>query len=280
MANSYHAPSELQQRCVDYFTDLQNRICARFEALDGEGRFERKPWQKPTDADMQGGGEMRVMRGEVFEKVGVNFSCVHGRFSEKFAKEIPGAEADPTFWASGVSLVAHMKNPLVPAVHMNVRRIQTSKGWFGGGADLTPTFIFEEDTKSFHQHLKEACDAYNPDAYREYKEWCDKYFFLPHRNETRGVGGIFFDYLDSGDTEADFAFVQAVGNRFLVAFAEIVGRRKDTPWTEEQKEVQYIKRGRYAEFNLLYDRGTRFGLMTGGNTEAILMSMPPVAKWA
>lgn len=276
----YHAPSDLQQRCVDFFLDLQDRICARFEALDGTAQFEKTAWKKPEGDNLQGGGEMRVMRGDVFEKVGVNFSCVHGQFSEKFAKEIPGAEEDPSFWASGVSLVAHMKNPLVPAVHMNVRRIQTSKGWFGGGADLTPTFIFDEDTKSFHQHLKTACDHYREGAYAEYKEWCDKYFFLPHRNETRGVGGIFFDYVNSGDVEADFAFVQAVGNRFLVAFAEIVERRKNMPWTDEQKEAQYIKRGRYAEFNLLYDRGTRFGLMTGGNTEAILMSMPPMAKWA
>jgi len=229
---------------------------------------------------MQGGGEMRVMHGDVFEKVGVNFSHVYGDFTEEFADKIPGAsQAQPGFWASGVSLVAHMRSPLVPAVHMNVRRIATTKSWFGGGADLTPYFPFEEDTQSFHNHLKGACDSYRDDAYAEYKAWCDKYFFLPHRNEPRGVGGIFFDNLDGGNEEADFEFVQKVGDAFLTAYSEIVTRRKGLSWTPEQREHQLIRRGRYVEFNLLYDRGTLFGIKTNGNTDAILMSMPPEVKW-
>ncbi|MBI1364168.1 MAG: oxygen-dependent coproporphyrinogen oxidase [Proteobacteria bacterium] len=272
--------ADMPERAIAYFQDLQNRICARFESLDGVGRFEKTPWQKEPDSLMQGGGEMRVMKGDVFEKVGVNFSHVHGRFSDEFAPSIPGASKEnPQFWASGVSLVAHMRSPLVPAVHMNVRRIVTTKAWFGGGADLTPYFPFEEDTQSFHTHLKAACDSYRPDAYAEYKAWCDRYFFLPHRNEPRGVGGIFFDNLESGSEEADFAFVQAVGDAFLTAYADIVARRKDLPWTPEQREHQLVRRGRYVEFNLLYDRGTLFGLKTNGNTEAILMSMPPEVKW-
>jgi coproporphyrinogen III oxidase len=276
----HHTP-DMADRAVAYFTDLQNRICTRFEQLDGTGTFVKTPWQKEPGDLMQGGGEMRVMRGgKVFEKVGVNFSCVHGRFSDEFAPNIPGASIDnPQFWASGVSLVAHMQSPLVPAVHMNVRRIATTKSWFGGGADLTPYYPFAEDTDSFHAHLKAACDGYRDGAYTEYKAWCDRYFFLPHRNEPRGVGGIFFDNLDSGNEEADFAFVQSVGEAFLTAYTQIVSRRKDLPWTAEQREHQLIRRGRYVEFNLLYDRGTLFGLKTNGNTDAILMSMPPEVKW-
>jgi coproporphyrinogen III oxidase len=270
----------IADRAVDYFQDLQNRICTRFEELDGEGQFVRTPWEKEPGDLMQGGGEMRVMKGRVFEKVGVNFSHVHGRFSDEFAESINGASKEnPQFRACGVSLVAHMHSPLVPAVHMNVRRIATTKSWFGGGADLTPYFPFAEDTQSFHNHLKAACDSYRDDAYAEYKAWCDKYFFLPHRNEPRGVGGIFFDSLNSGDEEADFAFVQSVGEAFLTAYSEIVARRKELDWTEEQREHQLVRRGRYVEFNLLYDRGTLFGLKTNGNTDAILMSMPPEVKW-
>lgn len=261
------------------FKAIQEKICARFEELDGHGKFEYTPWQKTPEDMLQGSGEMRLMRSEVFEKVGVNFSCVHGQFSEKFAKEIPGADKDPNFWACGVSLVAHMKNPHVPTVHMNIRRIETSKGWFGGGADLTPTIEYPEDTQSFHAHLQKACDDYRSGVYTEYKKWCDEYFYLPHRKEARGVGGIFYDYVESDDVEADYAFTKQVADEFLAAYTEIVTRRKDTPYTTEDKKKQKLKRGRYVEFNLLHDRGTRFGLMTGGNVDAILMSMPPEAAW-
>jgi len=271
---------ELRSRAVAYFKDLQNRICQRFEALDGHAAFAHTPWEKGAEEQLNGGGEMRVMRGEVFEKVGVNFSQVYGDFNEKFAAEIPGTTADDrSFWAAGISLVAHMKNPKVPAVHMNLRHIVTAeKAWFGGGADLTPSHPYDTDTQLFHTKLEKACSTYGDTAYTRFKDWCDEYFFLPHREETRGVGGIFFDYLED-EPEQTFAFVQEVGEAFLEAFTEIVERRKDEPFTEDDRETQLIKRGRYAEFNLLYDRGTRFGLMTGGNTEAILMSLPPEAKW-
>lgn len=272
--------TDLRPAAVAFFKELQNRICQRFEALDGAGRFEHTPWEKGAEEQLNGGGEMRIMRGEVFEKVGVNFSEVYGEFSDKFSKEIPGTtEEDRSFWASGISLVAHMKNPKVPAVHMNLRHIVTAeKAWFGGGADLTPSEPIDEDTALFHQKLEEACNTYDDTAYTRFKDWCDEYFFLPHRNETRGVGGIFFDYLEDRPEET-FAFIQEVGEAFLQAFAEIVERRKEQDYTQADKEKQLIKRGRYAEFNLIYDRGTRFGLMTGGNTEAILMSLPPHAKW-
>ncbi|MCB2081500.1 MAG: oxygen-dependent coproporphyrinogen oxidase [Hyphomicrobiales bacterium] len=267
-----------------WFHDLRDQICAAFESLEDAliesdkpaGRFTRNIWEREGG----GGGEMSVMRGRVFEKVGVNISTVHGQFSEAFRKEIPGAQEDPNFWASGISLVAHMCSPLVPAVHMNTRFIVTSKCWFGGGADLTPMFPNDQDTADFHAIFKAACDAHNPDYYPKFKQWCDEYFFLKHRNEPRGIGGIFYDYLEEGAWEDNFHFTQDVGKAFLHIYPELVRRHIHQPWTTEQREHQLQKRGRYVEFNLLYDRGTRFGLMTGGNTEAILMSLPPEVTWA
>lgn len=274
-----------QLEAVDWFKNLRDQICKEFELIEQSlinnplnlpaGKFERKNWERPGG----GGGEMSVMKGRVFEKVGVNFSAVHGEFSEDFRKQIPGAEESPEFFACGISLVAHMQSPLVPAVHFNTRYITTKKTWFGGGMDLTPMFNNQEDTDLFHNNLKAMCDRHDPTYYTRFSKECDDYFFLPHRNEPRGIGGIFFDYMNNGEFDKDFGFVQDVGKTFLATYAEIVRKHLEKPWTEEQRETQLVKRGRYAEFNLLYDRGTKFGLMTGGNTEAILMSLPPIAKW-
>jgi coproporphyrinogen III oxidase len=275
-----------RQRAASGFEALRDRICAAFEAVEDDyagpdsammppGRFEHTPWQRPGG----GGGTMAVMRGRVFEKVGVNVSAVSGEFAPEFRKEIPGAEEDPRFWAGGVSLVAHMRSPLVPAVHMNTRHIVTRKAWFGGGADLTPIYPDAGAAAEFHAALAASCASYDPGCYARFKAWCDEYFYLPHRGEPRGAGGIFFDYLDSGDWERDFAFVQVVGEAFRAVFPAIVRARMNRPWTAEQRRHQLVRRGRYVEFNLLYDRGTRFGLKTGGNVEAILMSLPPEAAW-
>jgi coproporphyrinogen III oxidase len=277
-------------RATAWFAELRDRIRAAFEAIEDDltgthsdlpaGRFETKAWDRPdAEGSHGGGGVMSIMRGRVFEKVGVNISTVHGTFSPEFRKNMPGAAEDGRFWAAGISLVAHMRSPLVPAVHMNTRHIVTSVGWFGGGADLTPMFPAEQDGADFHAALKRACDAHGPDYHARFKEWCDRYFFLPHRNEPRGIGGIFYDNLDSGDWEADFAFTRDVGLSFLDVYPRIVRRSMNEPWTPEQREHQLVRRGRYVEFNLLYDRGTTFGLKTGGNVEAILMSMPPEVKW-
>lgn len=286
-----------------WFETLRDQICAAFERIEDEltgenaerlarmtpggglphiapGRFARKSWKRaaPEGQDF-GGGTIALMHGRVFEKVGVNVSTVHGEFSPEFRKQIPGADQDPRFWASGISLVAHMQSPLVPAVHMNTRFIVTSKAWFGGGTDLTPMIPNERDRDDFHAALKAACDRFDPEYYTRFKTWCDEYFYLPHRGEARGVGGIFYDYVDTGDWAADFAFTRAVGETFLATYPKLVRRHMFEPWSEEQRRQQLVKRGRYVEFNLLYDRGTQFGLKTDGNVEAILMSLPPMAAW-
>lgn len=261
-----------------WFRVLRDQICAQFETMDAQGRFERKPWSREAG----GGGEISLMKGRVFEKVGVNISTVHGNFSEAFAAQIPGAnENNGQFWASGISLVAHLRNPHIPAVHMNTRMIVTSKGWFGGGMDLTPMFpeAHDHDRDEFHAALKSCCDRHDKTYYPLFKKWCDEYFYLPHRNEPRGVGGIFYDQLNTGNWDADFAFTKDVGETFLTAYLPVLRRNIERPWTPEDREQQLLRRGRYVEFNLLYDRGTTFGLKTGGNTEAILMSLPPEVKW-
>ncbi len=262
-----------------WFEELRDLICAEFEAIEREQKSDAKFIRKPWDRKGGGGGQMSIMHGEVFEKVGVNISTVHGKLPAEIAREIPGASDNSQFWASGISIVAHMKSPRVPSVHMNTRMIVTEKLWFGGGSDLTPTFEVEADTAEFHMAFKKACDKYDRDFYPRFKKECDEYFFIKHRNEARGVGGIFYDYFNTGDWTRDFEYTKDVGLAFLEVFPSLVRKNYNLPWSDADKEEQLRKRARYAEFNLVYDRGTKFGFLTGGNIEAILMSLPPLCAW-
>jgi coproporphyrinogen III oxidase len=269
-----------------WFESLQKDICVSLEELEQtavlnsdlfpKGKFEFTNW----DRDGGGGGTMGVLRGgRVFEKAGVNFSAVHGQFSKEFQGKVPGTKEDPSFWACGISLVIHPRSPWVPIVHMNTRMIVTTQSWFGGGADLTPVYPVAQDTDFFHTHLKNTCDRFHPDYYPQFKKECDEYFYIKHRKEMRGVGGIFYDNLNSGDLSQDFEFTKAVGIAFKEIYPEIVKRHYNTPWGEQESKAQLSKRARYVEFNLIYDRGTEFGLKTGGNIDAIFVSLPPLASW-
>ena len=263
----------------NWFKMLQESICESINKLEKKNaKFKSTNWKRNLKKD-EGGGEYRILKnGKIFDKVGVNYSKVYGKFPKKLQKNIPGAKKNPRFWASGISVVMHMKNPQIPAMHFNTRYICTTQDWFGGGMDVTPSKNDQNEKKDFHKILKKMCNRHNKNYYSKYKKWCDKYFYLPHRKEPRGIGGIFFDY-KKNNFEKDFKFVRDVGVTFQYIFQKIIKKKMKRKWTFKDKELQYIKRGRYTEFNLLYDRGTKFGLQTGGNIEGILMSLPPLAKW-
>ena len=271
---------ELKKKLAkDWFKNLQDMVCLEIERIEkNKAMFISTNWQRNKTKD-EGGGEYRILKnGKIFDKVGVNFSEVYGKFSKEFKNKIPGTKTSSKFWASGISVVMHMKNPHVPAMHFNTRYIHTSHGWFGGGIDVTPCFDDKKYKKWFHNQIKQCCDRHNKNYYKKYKNWCDKYFYLPHRKESRGIGGIFFDY-KKNNWKKDFLFIRDVGITFKKVFEDTIKNKNKKRWTKKEKEVQYQKRGRYVEFNLLYDRGTKFGLQTGGNVDAILMSLPPAAKW-
>ena len=271
---SKHDTENEKKIAQKWFRELRDQFCNKFEEIDG-GKFTRKTWKHSGE----GGGEMSTLKGAVFEKVGVNISTVKGEFKEDFRKQISGTEEAPNYWASGISVVAHMQSPFVPAFHFNTRFIQTGKKWFGGGADMTPSIFNEEDVNFFHKSIENVCDKHDKKYYPDFKKQCDEYFYLPHRDEPRGEGGIFFDHLNNNDFKRDFDFIRDFGEDILKTICSIIEIRKDKTWSQEEKDIQLYKRGRYVEFNLLWDRGTLFGLKTGGSTEAILMSMPPTAKW-
>jgi len=276
MNNSLRSDESESEKKIaqEWFRELRDQFCKKFEEIDGE-KFTRKTWKHSGE----GGGEMSTLKGNVFEKVGVNISTVKGEFKEDFRKQISGTEEAPNYWASGISVVAHMQSPFVPAFHFNTRFIQTGKKWFGGGADMTPSISNNDDVNFFHRSIENVCNKYDKNYYPDFKKQCDEYFYLPHRDEPRGEGGIFFDHLNNNNFDNDFNFIHDFGEDILTTICTIIEKRKNKSWSQDEKDIQLYKRGRYVEFNLLWDRGTLFGLKTGGSTEAILMSMPPTAKW-